>query len=134
MLYLVKADGDNLVVPNCKKSKWLNAKIIVTKAGTLFQCYTLLFLVRGVNLKVFSHLILNNSLQGYFDTNLVKIHSAVIEILSFSCSALLLVTVNGGYLGMPNCKKIKRLHTRNILAQSWINTNQWFLRYHHFHV
>ena len=35
MLYLVKADGDNLVVPNCKKSKWLNAKIIVTKAGTI---------------------------------------------------------------------------------------------------
>ena len=42
-----------------------------------------------------------------FDTDLVKIHSAVIEILSFSCSALLLVTANGGRHGMPNYKKIK---------------------------
>ena len=58
---------------------------------------------------------------------------AVIEILSFSCSALLLVAANSGHLGMPNCKKSKRLHTRNILAQSWINTNQWFLSYRHFH-
>ena len=71
MLYLVNADGDNLVVPNCKKSKWLNAKIIVTKKWynsieNFFQCYTLLFLVKDAILKVFSHLILNNSLQGSF--------------------------------------------------------------------
>ena len=58
----------------------------------------------------------------------------VIEILSFSCSVRFLVTTNGGHLGMPNCKKLKRLHTRNILAQSWINFNQWFLRYCHFFV
>ena len=31
-------------------------------------------------------------------------------------------------------KKSKRLHTRNILAQSWISFNQWFLRYCHFRV
>ena len=30
--FLVKADGNHLVMPNCKKSKWLNAKIIVTKS------------------------------------------------------------------------------------------------------
>ena len=29
-------------------------------------------------------------------------------------------------------KKSKRLHTENILAQSWMNFNQWFLRYCHF--
>ena len=30
---LLKADGDNLAVPNCKKkSKWLNAKIIVMQS------------------------------------------------------------------------------------------------------
>ena len=31
-------------------------------------------------------------------------------------------------------KKSKWLHTRNILAQSWISFNQLFLRYRHFHV
>ena len=42
--------------------------------------------------------------KNHFDTNLVKIHQAVIEILSFSCSMLFLVTANGSHLGMPNCK------------------------------
>ena len=46
----------------------------------------------------------------------------------------ILSTANGGHLIMPNCKKSKLLHTRNILAQSWINFNQRFLRYRHFHV
>ena len=33
VLLLVKADGDHLAVPNCKKkSKWLNAKIIVMRS------------------------------------------------------------------------------------------------------
>ena len=41
---------------------------------------------------------------------------------------------NSSHLGIPNCKKSKRLHTRNNLAQSWINFIQWFLRYHHFPV
>ena len=52
--------------------------------------------------------------------------------MSFSCSALFLVMANGGHLGMPNHIKSKWLHTRNILAQSWINFNQWFSRYCHF--
>ena len=38
----------------------------------------------------------------HFDMTLVKIHSAIIEILSFSCFALFLVTADGGHLGMPN--------------------------------
>ena len=46
----------------------------------------------------------------------------------------ILVTANGGHLVIPSCKKSKPLHTRNILAQSWINFNQWFMRYHHFRV
>ena len=54
--------------------------------------------------------------------------------MSFSCSVLFLVAANGSHLGMPNCKRSKRLHTGNILAQSWINFNQWFLRYRHFRV
>ena len=53
--------------------------------------------------------------KNHFDINLVK-------------------QKNGGHLGMPNCKKSKWVHTRNILAQSWINFNQWFLKYCHFHV
>ena len=52
--------------------------------------------------------------------------------MPFSCSALVLVTVSGGHIGMPKCKKSKRLHIRNIMEQSWINFNQWFLRYCHF--
>ena len=72
--------------------------------------------------------------KNYFDTNLVKIHQAVIEIFSFSYSVLFFVMANGGHLGMPNCKKSKQLHTRNILALNWINFNQWFLKYRHFRV
>ena len=45
--------------------------------------------------------------KNYFDTNLVKIHQAIIEILSVSRSVLYLVTANDGHLGMPNCKKKK---------------------------
>ena len=50
VLLVVKADGDHLAVPNCKKSKWLNAKIIVTQSRynsieRFFQFYLLLFLV-----------------------------------------------------------------------------------------
>ena len=52
VLLLVKADGDHLAVPNCKKkSKCLNAKITVIQSWynsieRFFQFYTLLFLVR----------------------------------------------------------------------------------------
>ena len=37
--------------------------------------------------------------KNHFDTNLVKIHSGVIEILSFSHSVLFSVMANGGHLG-----------------------------------
>ena len=32
VILLVKADGNHLAVPNSKKSKWLNAKIIVIQS------------------------------------------------------------------------------------------------------
>ena len=32
VLFLVTADGYHLALPNCEKSKWLNAKIIVTQS------------------------------------------------------------------------------------------------------
>ena len=82
MLLLVKADGDYLVVPNCKKkkSKWLNAKIIVTQSwynsiGRFFQFYTLLFSVREAILTgLFLFNFKTNHCKNNFDTNLVKTH------------------------------------------------------------
>ena len=98
-----------------------------------FQFYTLIFLVRDAILKVYSHLILKQPSARIILTQIWSNSLAVIKILSFSCSAPLLVTANGGHLGMPNRKTSKRLHRRNILARSSINTNQWFLSYRHFH-
>ena len=45
------------------------------------------------------------SLTWVFCHNLVKIHLEIIEILSFSCSVLLLVEANGNHLAVPKCKK-----------------------------
>ena len=42
--------------------------------------------------------------KNYFDANLVKIYSVVIEILSISYFVQLFVIDDGGHLGMPNCK------------------------------
>ena len=60
--------------------------------------------------------------KNHFDVNLVKIHSAVIEILSISCFVLFLVTLDGGHIGMPNCEMSKWLHTRVFVTQSWYNS------------
>ena len=57
--------------------------------------------------------------KNHFDTNLVKIHLAVIEILSFSCFVLFLVMADGGHFGMQNCKRSKWLHEKIIVTQSW---------------
>ena len=57
-----------------------------------FQFYTLLFLEMDANLtRLFLFNCESTSCKNHSDTNLVKIHYAVIEILSFSCSALFLV-------------------------------------------
>ena len=45
------------------------------------------------------------SLTWVFCHNLVKIHLEVTEILSFSCSELLLVKADGDHIAVPNCKK-----------------------------
>ena len=87
VLYLVKADGDHLVVPNRKKSKWLNAKIIVIKSWynsieRCFQCYTLLFLVRDAILKVYSYLILKQLIARII---LTKVWSKLIRRLLRYC-------------------------------------------------
>ena len=46
-------------------------------------------------------------MQELFDTNLVKIHSVAVEILSFSCFALFFLLADDHHLGMQCCKKIK---------------------------
>ena len=48
VLFLVTADGDHLELPNCKRSKWLNAKITVIEScynsiERFFQFHTLFF-------------------------------------------------------------------------------------------
>ena len=48
------------------------------------------------------------SLTWVFCHNLVKIHLVVIEILSFSCSLLLLVKADGDHLAVSNCIKKKQ--------------------------
>ena len=46
------------------------------------------------------------SLTWVFGHNLVKIHLVVTDILSFfQVLSYLLVTADGDYLAMPNCKK-----------------------------
>ena len=52
---------------------------------------------RGPNGPDISHLV--------FCHNLVKIYLVVIEILSFSCSVLLLIKADGDHLAVPNGKK-----------------------------
>ena len=45
------------------------------------------------------------SLTWVFCHCLVKVHLEVIEMLSFSCSVLLLVKADGNHLAVTNCKK-----------------------------
>ena len=55
--------------------------------------HTLLFLEMDANLTgLFLFNFESTSCKNHSDTHLVKIHYTVIEILSFSCSALFLVT------------------------------------------
>ena len=51
----------------------------------------------------------------------------VIEILSFSCYALFLVTATDGYLGMQSCKKIK-IVSYNIKKHSCTKLDQFHTR------
>ena len=109
MLFLVTEYSNHLAAPDCKKSKWLNGKIIVTQnwynsIERFVQFHTLLFLVRDAILTgLFLSYFETTQRKNHFDTNLVKIES-------------------------------KWLHTRNILAKSWINFKQWFPNYCHFRV
>ena len=87
-------------------------------------------------------------LTWVFCHHLVKIHFVVIEILSFSCSVLLLVKADGDHLAVPNCQKKKKkkkrkkskwLYSKIIVTQSWYNSIERFSQFLyfvqiHFHV
>ena len=46
----------------------------------------------------------------------------VIEILSFSCSVLFVVTADGDHFAILNCKKSKWLNAQIIATESWYNS------------
>ena len=67
------------------------------------------------------------SLTWVFCHNLVKINLVVIEILSLSCSVLLLVKADGNHLTVPNHKKKSIwLNAKIIVIQSWYNSTERF--------
>ena len=68
--------------------------------------------------------------KSQFDTNLVRIRSALIEISSFSCFVLFIVTAGGGHLVTENCKKSKLLHAKITATQSWYNFIEIFFQFH----
>ena len=80
VLFLVMADGDHPAMPYCKKSKWLNAKIIVTESGynsieRFFQVHALLFLVTDATLTgLFLCHFETTQCKNHSETNLVKIN------------------------------------------------------------
>ena len=67
-----------------------------------------------------------------FYHNLVKLHLVVIEILSFSCSVLLLVKADGNHLAVQNYqkKKSKWLNAKIIVIQSWYNSIERFFQFY----
>ena len=67
--------------------------------------------------------ILSRSLQ------VTKIHSVVIEILSFSV-VFFLVTAKAAHLGMPSNKKSNWLHARATVKQRWYDSNEMFFVSH----
>ena len=94
--YFVSFKGDN------KKKKLIVTQSWYNSTERFFQFYTLLFLEMDANLTcLFLFNFETTPCKNHSDTNLVKIYYAVIEILSFSCSALFLVTA-------ANCKKYNR--------------------------
>ena len=85
--YFVSFKGGNKKKPYCNKKSWYDA------IERFFQFHNLLLLEMDVTLTgLFLFNLETKPCKNFSDTNLVKIHWAVIEILSFSCSALFLVT------------------------------------------
>ena len=91
------------------------------------QFHILLFLLTKVTLTgLFLFTFETTQWKNHFDTNLIKVHSAIIEILSFSCFVIFLVMADGSHLGMPYCKKLNWCHARYIVARSWYDSTMIF--------
>ena len=91
--------------------------------------HILIFLVMKPSWPVYFYLIWKQC-KNHFDTNLIKIHLTVIEILLIYCFALFLVTANSDHLGMPNCKKSNWLHARIVVIQNWYDSIEIFFVSH----
>ena len=76
-------------MPNCNKSKWLHARIVVTQSWSYSNEIIFDFSVMET---ILTDLFLCNfettQYKNHFDANFVQIHSAVIEISSVSCFML----------------------------------------------
>ena len=113
MLYLETAEDGQLGTQNCKK--FSRATCMEYSDTKLVQIIKMLFVSYFAIYSNGSHLdwsifiqISNNSMQESFSHHFVKIHSAVIETLSFSCLVLFIITADGGHLGIENSKKIAK--------------------------
>ena len=62
---------------------------------------------------VFPLIFKTSQCENHFDTNLIKINSAVIEILTFLCSVLFLVTADGAILEHQSAKNQNWLHANS---------------------
>ena len=69
--------------------------------------------------------------ENHFDTNSIKSHSAIIEVLPMSCFVLFGVTADGGHLGIPNCKKNQNGFMQGSL---WEKVAMLPLRYSQFQI
>ena len=92
-------------------SKWLHARKIVTQ--TWYDSIEIFFVPHFCRISKegqldYFHLISKNKkknlMQSYFGTHLFKIHSVVIEILSFSCFMLFLSRQMGAILECQTAK------------------------------
>ena len=129
VLFLVTAVHGHLGVPN--KSNWLHARTIVLQnwydsTEIFFVSFLLFLVIEAILTGLFLFNFETTQCKNHFDLNLVKIHTALIEILSFSCFVLFLVMPDGGHLRMPNCKKIKMASSKKHSVtkldefQSWV--------------
>ena len=117
VLFLVVEDGGHLGMPNCTKSKWFHARILVTQILVItnnsievfFLSFHILQLITEASL---TDLLLLNFETTKYKNHLTQIWSKSIQQLLRYCQFLVCAissTGDGGHLGMPNCEKSKWL-------------------------
>ena len=91
--------------------------IVLERAWAALKCDQLPVVMAAILTDLFLFSFETTQYKNQFDADLVKIHSAVVEILSISFSVLFLITADGCHLGRPYCKKSIRLHAIIILVK-----------------